>query len=284
MAEGIHNYALQRSYEYDSHDENHNFNGLTVEDWKKQILEDWSADTLKANHVTIIFHTDDKDQQGVLKGLHAHGISNQKEKISQSAMMKRAKCSCMENCTPIKPENKFKAYRYLLHITEKAIADHKHIYSENELIFSVAEDYDKPFGLTEYHNMIDSKAQDSQETKDEKKLITKVVKDILAGKYDPQSDDDNTPIYDRIIIKDDIANAMAQQPSLYRKVMNAIALQDGRNGIAIRDREDKEKAREHMLHLADICGDEWAEYRKQNGITLEECLKAREYLQDEAAR
>ena len=69
MVERTRNYTAQRNYKYDSHDKDNNFNGLTEEAWKKQILAEWSCDKLKANHVTIIFHDKDKDENGIQKEL-----------------------------------------------------------------------------------------------------------------------------------------------------------------------------------------------------------------------
>uniref|UniRef100_UPI004057BED2 hypothetical protein n=1 Tax=Acetatifactor sp. TaxID=1872090 RepID=UPI004057BED2 len=233
MAQGSRNYALQRNYEYDSHDENQQFNGLTIEDWKKQILVDWSPANLKANHVTIIFHNKDKDGNGILKSIHAHAIANEEETMTQSSMMKHAKCSCEENCTPIKEENLAKAYRYELHITEQAIKDKKHIYSEDELIFLVADG--KTFGIKEYHNMIARKVTQTEDQKKDKELINETIKKILEGYYGTglksglnaanfEDRFDKQLIIDEVVKESNVILAMGRNSQLYTKVMNSIKL------------------------------------------------------------
>lgn len=234
MAQGSRNYALQRNYEFDSHDENQQFNGLTIEDWKKQILNDWSPTNLKAKHVTIIFHYEDKDVNGIIKSLHAHGVTNEKETTSQSSMTKRSKCSCKENCTSIKEENLPNAYRYLLHITEKAIQDKKHIYSENELVFLVADD--EKFDIDDYHSMIARKVMQTEDEKKDKKLIDEAIKKILDGYYgtgyigfevgreDFDKYFDKQPIMDELIKDSNVVLAMGRNSQLYTKVMNSIKL------------------------------------------------------------
>lgn len=234
MAQGSRNYALQRNYEFDSHDENQQFNGLTIEDWKKQILNDWSPTNLKAKHVTIIFHNKCKDENGILKSIHAHGVANEKETMSQSNMMKRSKCSCKDNCTPIKEENLPKAYRYELHITEKAIQDKKHVYSEDELIFLVADG--ETFGLKEYHDVIARKVTQTEDEKKDKKLIDETIKKILDGHYgtgyigfeigceDSDKCFDKQPIIDEVVKDVNVVLAMGRSSQLYTKVMNSIKL------------------------------------------------------------
>lgn len=285
-----HNYVMQRNYAYETQHADSKYKGLTEEGWKKMILEEWSWKKLKANHVTLIFHDKDKDKDtGEDKGLHVHGVGNYEQSLTQSEALKHSGCSSELHCEPMK--DKMKAYRYMLHISEKAIEDAKHIYGEDELIFSVADG--KTFALEDYHKAISKKAQQSEESKEAKKLITKTINDILAGKYGAKNEDDNTSIFDKIVVDDSIAKAMAQEPSLYRKVMNAITLQESRDNIAVaeRERELKEKGinpltqtDEHKRRLAGFVGDEWAEFRDKIGVTLEECLEARNYIQDKLAQ
>ena len=233
MAQGSRNYALQRNYEFDSHDENQQFNGLTIEDWKKQILNDWSPTNLKAKHVTIVFHYEDKDVNGIVKSMHAHAVTNEKETMSQSNMITHSKCSCENNCTSIKEENLPNAYRYLLHITEKAIKDKKHIYGENELVFLVADG--EKFNIDDYHSMIARKVTQTEDEKKDKKLINDTIKKILDGYYgtgyvgwegreDFDKFFDKQPIMYELIKDSNVALAMGRNLQLYTKVMNSIKL------------------------------------------------------------
>ena len=272
MAQGSRNYMLQRNYEYDSHDEKHVFNGLTEEEWKARIRAEWSPDVLKANHVTIIFHDEDKEN-GIAKSLHAHAITNEKDTMSHSNMLTLSKCSCVENCTPIRQENLANAYRYLLHITEQAMKDKKHIYSENELVFLEADAHE--FGLKQYHDII-VKKHENEDLKNAKDVISKAIKDIQKGVYNPSVGE---TMLDRIISDEKVAIAMMESPSLAKKVKNAVAIQEERNrlvGVA----EYKKARREY---LASLVGDEHGEYRKERGITKEECLQAQIDIQKEQA-
>lgn len=285
-----HNYVMQRNYAYETQHADSKYKGLSEEEWREKILEEWSWRNLKANYVTLIFHYKDKDKDtGEDKGLHVHGVGNFEQSLTQSEALKHSGCSSELHCQPMK--DKMKAYRYLLHISEKAIEDYKHIYSEDELIFSVADG--RTYGLAEYHKTISKNAQQNEETKEAKKLITMTINDIIDGKYGAKNENDNTSIYDKIVVDDNIAKAMAQEASLYRKVMNAITLQESRDKIAVaeHERELKEKGinpltqtDEHKRILAGFIGDEWAEYRQKIGVTLEECLEARNYIQDKLAQ
>lgn len=247
MAKGSHNYMLERSYYYDSHDENKTFNGLTVDEWKEKILNDWSADSLKSNHVTIIFHDSDKDENGNEKVLHAHACANTVDTISQSAMMKLSKCTCEENCTVIK--NKANSYAYLLHVTTQAIADKKHIYGEDCLIFSVADG--KSFNINDYHNII-AKKKGNDDSKDDKALIDDTLGKILDAQFGDGLDDSNNVfgsvseqrIYEDILMNHrDIIDAMSRSPQLHKKVMNAIKMRADMTRVGLKHMQSAYKAR-----------------------------------------
>lgn len=197
------NYVMQRSYKYESHDKNGKFNGLSVEDWKKKVLDDWTCDNLKANHVVIIFHSFDKDKKGKPIGIHAHNCTNFKDSIPQSNAMKLGKCSSENNCQPM--DNKADAYRYLLHITEKAISEEKHIYSEDELIICVAKG--KKF---DYHKMI--KISDKSEKKEmalnDKDKLKSILDAICLGAYGNGAKDIGRSIIRENVLLDEEANRL----------------------------------------------------------------------------
>lgn len=228
-----HNYVMQRNYAYETQHDDSKYKGLTKDEWKQMILKEWSWEKLKTNHSTIIFHDQCKDKDtGEIKELHAHNISNFVDGLTQSEALGRSGCSCEDNCTPM--TNKANAYRYLLHITEKAIEEHKHIYSESELIFSVADG--KKFDLDDYHKAITKKNQKSEESKEDKKLIDEAIKKILDGYYgtgyigfevgreDFDKYFDKQPIMDELIKDSNVVLAMGRNSQLYTKVMNSIKL------------------------------------------------------------
>lgn len=169
-------YFPQRSYDYDSHDANKNFNGLTENEWKERIREEWKAKNLKAKSVVLIFHDKDIDtDNGALKPLHVHAVVYFKDAIEQSAAIKRLGCSCDRNCTEVK--NSVGTYKYLLHINEEDIKAGKHIYGEECL--EISTDGTK----FDYHKEISKIEQEKREEKDRKKLEKKVIDDILNGVY-----------------------------------------------------------------------------------------------------
>lgn len=168
-------YFPQRSYQYDSHDANKNFNGLTESEWKERIREEWTAKNLKAKSVVLIFHDKDVDDHGNPKGLHVHAVIHFKDGVAQSAAIKRLGCTCEENCTEVK--NSVGTYKYLLHINEKDILEGKHIYGEECL--EISADGTK----FDYHKEISKIEQEKREEKDRKKLEKKVINDILTGVY-----------------------------------------------------------------------------------------------------
>lgn len=162
-------HRIKRSYEYASHDADGNFNGLTVEDWKKQILSEWSPESLKADSVCIIFHDKDKDNEGNPKGLHAHAIVHylNKDRRTSSAVYKLSGCSRIGDCMPA--DNVVDAYRYLIHATEKAINEGKHVYDQDEVIVLTAD------GVSFDYQKAIARAKEKQD----KKAQTDVVNDCL---------------------------------------------------------------------------------------------------------
>lgn len=173
----VRNYSAQRSYSYDSHDADGNFNGMTEEQWKADIRKAWAPKNLKASLVVLIFHDKDVNDDGTPKGLHVHAVIRFKEGISHGTAMKRTGCSRDKDCKNIEEKNKPKAFRYLLHITEQAIDDGKFIYSERDL--EICTDGIK----FNYHKAISYKNQEQQETKDAQKKLDKLLDAVLDGKF-----------------------------------------------------------------------------------------------------
>lgn len=214
-----HNYSLQRNYDYESHDKDGNFNGLTEDEWRQRIREDWTCDKLNANHVTYIFHDKDTDDNGLLKKLHVHGCANFVSSLTQSEAIKRTGCSSDKNCKPI--NKKSQAYRYLLHITEQAISDGKHFYSEDELIILVADG--KKF---DYHKAVKANTDDEEEKEDAKRL-KRIISAIQKGVYgDGGFRVNELSIYDKLLLDNDINELMSKKLTNKRAIENAIAIKE----------------------------------------------------------
>lgn len=179
-------WSATRSYHYDSHDEDNNWNGLTKEAWKKMILEEYDASKLNAHHVTIIFHDRDTeiDDHGnvVLKELHVHVCIYFVHGHTDTAVMQALGCSRLKNVKVIEKNKRSRAYRYLLHVSEGALNDGKFIYGEDELIISKLTDSEK----YDYHSLTKASNQE-EDAKEEKDLLKKTIKDIMNGVYDKKT-------------------------------------------------------------------------------------------------
>lgn len=211
---GVRNYAFQRSYYFDSHDAQGNFNGLTEDAWKQMILQQWTCANLKANHVTVIFHSKDTDDHGNIKPLHAHACSNQQTSIPQTNMMKLTGCSCEENCEEI--NDKAQSYKYLLHITEQAIKERKHIYSEDELIIDVL-----PGQKYDFHAIIAG-----GKDKEEKDALKKIISDIENDEYGTGDPNDKVGIMTRLLIDNKVSHIMSTRPTNRRAIESAVEVHE----------------------------------------------------------
>lgn len=233
-----HNYAIQRNYKFESHDKDGNFLGITEDEWKEKIRDEWTCDKLKANYVVFIFHDKDIDEHGNIKELHVHGCVNFANSIPESNARKLTGCSSDKNCKIIK--KKASAYRYLLHITEKAIKEHKHIYGEECLEYSIANGK-----KCEYKRLI----QISEKEEDEKngeKLIKRTIQNIMNGMYGDGNPWNFNPLL-QICANQQLAMLIAQKATYRRAIQNAIevkstqyiALQNGNINVGEEENSDE---------------------------------------------
>ena len=233
-----HNYSVQRNYKFESHDADGNFLGITEDEWKEKIRDEWTCDKLKANYIVFIFHDKDIDEHGNIKELHVHGCINFIDSIPASNARKLSGCSSDKNCKII--SNKSSAYRYLLHITEKAIRDKKHIYDEDCLEYSIAT------GKTFDFKAIIKKSEQDEEDKNSAKLIKQTIIHIMNGAYGDGNPWNFNPML-AICANQQLAMLIAQKPTYRRAIENAIevkktqyyALTDARyNNVKGEDNDD----------------------------------------------
>ncbi len=219
------NYSLMRSYNYDANDKTKYPNQKpTKEEWKKQILEDWTCKKLKANHVTIIFHEGHKDKDDEQQDLHAHACVNFEQSIPYSNAYSRSLCSRKKNCEVIAVEKLPNAYRYLLHITEKAIKDGKTIYGEKDLHIFVADNV-----KFDYHKMIarKPKSQTPSAELSDKQYFEEIRRKIYRGDYfNPKKD--NINFFTEIVLEklredDRLGEIIALNHNYHQKILDAIA-------------------------------------------------------------
>lgn len=252
-------YSGQRSWWYASHDENGNENGLTKEEWRKQIRDEWTPQKLNAHHVTIIFHDrcTTKDDHGniIEKPLHAHIIVYFINNITRTQAQKRLNCSRIDDVKVIKKGKRASAYRYLLHITEKAIKDKKHIYAEDELIvLKMTEDtkYD-------YHKLI-LKSEEEEDVQEENTLVKKVIKEISNGVYDgaetvySETEGGSIESYtlnpiDKLLTIPEIANLMLNSQKHRRAIENALDVrQQILNAMKSKAKIDSKRVTNGVVH------------------------------------
>lgn len=229
-----HNYAIQRNYKYESHDKNGNFNGLTEEEWKQRIREEWTSDRLKANYVVFIFHDKDIDENGINKELHVHGCVNFENAIPQSNAQKLTGCSSNQNCAPI-GKKKSQAYRYLLHITDKAIKEKKYIYGEDCLECSVAN------GKTFDYKKSIQQSEDDENKKDDQQLLDSIIRQIRGGAYGDGSPTviGTDTIYNRLLLDEDANRLMSAKPANKKAIENAITVKQETYRAKLNEAEKK---------------------------------------------
>lgn len=235
-------WSATRSYHYDAHDADNNWNGLTKEAWKKMILEEYDASKLNAHHVTIIFHDKDTetDEHGNVKskGLHVHVCVYFVHAHTDTAVMQLLGCSRIENVQVIEKNRRSRAYRYLLHVSEGALDEGKYIYSEKELFVSKLSEGEK----YDYHRFTKA-SEEEEDAKEEKDVIKNTVKEIMDGCYDgwEQYGTETYGPLEKILCDEKIARLMGASPTNDRIIKNAI-----------KTRADKLRAEELWNKLQDI--------------------------------
>lgn len=218
------NYSLMRSYNYDSNDKTKYPNQKpTEEEWKKQILEDWSCKKLNAKHVTIIFHDGHKSNDQEQNGLHAHACVNFTESIFQHIALSRSLCSRDKSCMPIPQRMLSNAYRYLLHITEKAIEEGKTIYGEKDLHILVADNVE-----FDYHKMIAKKSKNSTQSREssDKEYLEEILRKIYNGDYfNPKKDNIysfSSIVWKKVREDERLGEMIALHPNYRQRIHDAI--------------------------------------------------------------
>lgn len=170
------NYFIQRNFFFDVHDDAGILvSNETEEEWKERIKREWTPENLKADSIAMIFH--DKDIKGGSPvGLHVHAVVNFKDSQPISNALRLTGCTGEKNCLVIK--SKSGAYRYLIHVTNKAINEMKHIYSPDEVICLTASG--KSFDFTKAMTTASDKRDEKQDLKLLDSLLTSVAKGIIT--------------------------------------------------------------------------------------------------------
>lgn len=138
-------FNIQRSYAYDSSDDNPHYAGISESAWR-QMIDKLFADIVNSGHVermAYIYHDKDpkfskdgkimRDKKGnpIIAPLHVHAVVEFKNPMERSAVVSGFGLSDEENGQVTK--NIASSFRYLTHMTDKAIGIGKYIYSMDEV-------------------------------------------------------------------------------------------------------------------------------------------------------
>lgn len=157
-------FTVMYSYDFDTHDSEGQprnpaptvFSHVPTESEWREWRKAWITQKVitKSGDYFGIFHDKDLKNDGKLKPLHMHAVVMLKNPMSEDAFRRYFEVSRPENAEHTVSING--ALRYLLHITDQAIADFKHIYGESDL-FGHAQgflDRDKQSLSVVYHSKI----------------------------------------------------------------------------------------------------------------------------------
>lgn len=165
-------YFCQRSYSYESQN-----TGETENQWKARVSEEWSLTHQRNTHsqniksIVWVFHDRDIDPDtGNPKGLHAHAVIEMESHcgIDQDLAKKYFYCSSDANCEVVMSRKGLvEAYRYLTHISQKAINERKTRYDATEVHIEVDDTVEQqyrgvPRGLTEHYYFLCTKKNEKE--------------------------------------------------------------------------------------------------------------------------
>lgn len=129
-------FCVERSYYFESHDKDGNIrpDAPSVEEWKSQVVTEWTdLYALGAEKCLLIFHDlDTHPDTGEQKPLHAHGVVSFVNPHSESGVAELMGVTNSRNCK--RCSNFSGAVQYLIHVTQDALADMKHVYSPDAVI------------------------------------------------------------------------------------------------------------------------------------------------------
>lgn len=186
-------FEVYRSYEYDIHELDEEGkkvlidNPPTPEEWIADVTAQWEFILKETIHGAFITHDKDILRDGSPKPLHMQGLFVFKNPRYVGAMMKKLGISSVDNINPI--DYFVGAYRYLLHITEEAIKDGKHIYSQDELTWHIEKSNDEDDEEPTFHDLIRKAEQSDTLKKIEKKgkvLVYELHEKVIKGEMAPK--------------------------------------------------------------------------------------------------
>ncbi|MDE6520474.1 MAG: replication protein [Ruminococcus sp.] len=176
-------FDVQRNYQFETHDADGNqISDITENEWCNKVTSEIRSlfENSNITEVFYIFHDSDINDDGTSKGLHVHLVVTFKEAHTQTAVVKLLLASSVHNCTPC--DSYVDSLRYLIHVSETALNEMKHIYSVNDV---------HGWKLDEDGNVISVTVQDFKEAmsrkntkksrKEQKKVKDSCVIAVMSG-------------------------------------------------------------------------------------------------------
>lgn len=176
-------FDVQRNYQFETHDADGNqISDITENEWCNKVTSEILSlfENSNITEVFYIFHDSDINDDGTSKGLHVHLVVTFKEAHTQTAVVKLLLASSVHNCTPC--DSYVDSLRYLIHVSESALNEMKHIYSVNDV---------HGWKLDEDGNVISVTVQDFKEAmsrkntkkarKEQKKVKDSCVVAVMSG-------------------------------------------------------------------------------------------------------
>lgn len=127
-------FDVQRNYQFETHDSNGNkISDISESEWHEKVVSEIRSLFNDSDIIEVfyIFHDKDINDDGTSKGLHCHEIVTFKEGHTQTAIVKLLFASSVHNCLPC--DSYVDSMRYLIHVSESALNEMKHIYSVNDV-------------------------------------------------------------------------------------------------------------------------------------------------------
>lgn len=127
-------FDVQRNFQFETHDSDGNkISDITEIEWRDKVISEILSlfNDSEISEIFYIFHDKDINDDGTSKGLHVHLVVTFKNPHTQTSVVKLLMASSVHNCLPC--DSYVDSMRYLIHVSESALNEMKHIYSVNDV-------------------------------------------------------------------------------------------------------------------------------------------------------
>ena len=133
-------FDVQRNYQFETHDDKGNkISDITESEWRENVISETRSLVGSLTEVFCVFHDLDVNDDGTSKGLHFHSVVTFKDAKTQTSAVKLLGASSVHNCQPC--DSYVDSLRYLIHVSETALNEMKHIYDVTDVFgWRIADD------------------------------------------------------------------------------------------------------------------------------------------------